>query len=81
MSSKCLKDTRRWAHFQGQLLWLLTHRVRLMQWVVDRQPASPPPVAYWIIAAAINPLAKACNVTIVNLQKHDIVLSQQTAEI
>jgi hypothetical protein len=81
MGSKCPKDTNRWAHFQGQLLRLLTHRVRLMQWVVDRQPASSPSVAHWIIAAAINPLAMACNVTIVNLQKHDIVLSQQTAEI
>jgi hypothetical protein len=81
MGSKCPKDTNRWAHFQGQLLWLLTHRVRLMQWVVDRQPASSPSVAYWIIAAAINPQAKACKVTIVNLQKHDIVLSQQMAEI
>jgi hypothetical protein len=81
MASKCPEDTNRWAHFQGQLLWLLTHRVRLILWVVDRQPASSPSVAYWIIAAAINPLAKACNVTIVNLQKHDIVLSHQTAEI
>jgi hypothetical protein len=80
MGSKCPKDTSRWAHFQVQLLRLLTHCVRLMQWVVDRQPTSLPSVAYWIIAA-INPLAKACNVTSVNLQKDDIVLSQHTAEI
>jgi hypothetical protein len=55
MGSKCPKDPNRWAHFQGQLRWLLTHRVRLMQWVVDRQPrrhrsrtgSSPPPSTRW----------------------------------
>lgn len=81
MGSKCPKDTNRWAHFQGQLQWLLNHRVRLMQWIREREPASSPSVPYWIVAASINPLAKACNVTFVILQKRDLVLSQQAAEI
>jgi len=78
MGSKCPKDTNRWAHFQGQMQWLLTHRARLWQWVVDKQPASSPSDEYWIIAAAINPLAKSCNVMLVSLQKRDLCLSQQT---
>ncbi len=38
-------------------------------------------VEYWIIACAINPLAKACNVTFVNLQQCNLCLSQQTEYI
>jgi hypothetical protein len=36
MGSKCPKDKNHWAHFQAQLEWLLKHRVRLMEWVVQR---------------------------------------------
>lgn len=80
MRSKCPKDTNRWAHFQAQLQWLLGHRVRLTQWAADR-PNLSPPATYWVIAAGINPLAKACNGTLITLQHRDMVLSQQTAEI
>ena len=81
MGSKCPKDTNRWAHFQGQLQWLLNHRVRLGQWVAETDVTDFPSAPYWIVAAAINPLAKARNLTFVHLQKRDLVLSQQTAEI
>ncbi|CAM6058695.1 unnamed protein product [Sphagnum tenellum] len=72
MGSKCLKDTNRWVHFQVQLEWLLKHRVRLMEWVVQWQHGLSPTVTYWIIAAAINPFAKFYCVTLVVLQHHDI---------
>jgi hypothetical protein len=39
MGSKCPKDANRWAHFQGQLLWLLTHRVHD---AVGHRPAASP---------------------------------------
>ena len=81
MGSKCPKNTNRWAHFQGQLQWLLDHHVRLLQWIIASKLPSSPTTAYWIVAAAINPLAKACNSAFVMLQKGDLVLSQQTAEI
>jgi hypothetical protein len=81
MGSKCPKDTNRWVHFQAQLEWLLKHRVRLMEWVVQRQHGSSPTVTYWIIAATINPLAKFCCATLIVLQHRNITLSQQTDRI
>jgi hypothetical protein len=59
------------------LQWLLTHRIKLLEWIEQRQHASSPTIEYWIIACAINPLAKACNVTLVNLQQRNLCLSQQ----
>jgi hypothetical protein len=81
MGNKCPKDTNHWAHFQGQLQWLLTHCIKLLEWIEQRQHASSPTVEYWIIACTINPLAKACNVTFVNLQQRNLCLSQQTKYI
>jgi hypothetical protein len=75
MGSKCPKDTSRWAHFQAQLDWLLQRRVQLIEWVEKRQTDSAPTTVFWIIAAAINPLAKACYETLVALQHCDIALS------
>jgi hypothetical protein len=49
--------------------------------VEKRQPDSAPTTAYWIIAVAINPLAKAWCETLVALQHRDIALSQQTSKI
>ncbi len=42
---------------------------------------SSPTTLFWIIAAAINPLAKAYCETLVALQHRDIALSQQTSRI
>ncbi|CAK9866324.1 unnamed protein product [Sphagnum jensenii] len=81
MGNKCPKDTNRWAHFQDQLQWLLTHRIKLLEWIEQRQHASSPTVEYWIITCAINPLVKVCNVTLVNLQQRNLCLSQQTEYI
>ncbi len=58
--------------------WLLTHRIKLLEWIEQQQHASSPTVEYWIIACAINPFAKACNVTLVNLQQRNLCLLQQT---
>jgi hypothetical protein len=33
MGNKCPKDTNCWAHFQGQLQWLLTHHIELLEWI------------------------------------------------
>jgi hypothetical protein len=63
------------------LQWLLTHDIKLLEWIEQRQHASLPTVEYWIIACAINPLAKACNVTFVNFQQCNLSLSQQTEYI
>ncbi len=52
-----------------------------MEWIEQRQHASSPTVEYWIIAYAINPLAKVCNVMLVNLQQRNFCLSQQTKYI
>ncbi len=46
-----------------------------------RQPDLAPTTAYWIIAVAINPLAKACCEMLVALQHRDITLSHQTSRI
>jgi hypothetical protein len=67
MGNKCPKDMNCWAHFQAQLEWLLQCHVQLIEWVEKRQPDSAPTTAYWIIVAAINPLAKACCETLVAL--------------
>jgi hypothetical protein len=77
-SSKCPKDTNCWAHFQGQLQWLLTHHIKLLEWIEQWQHTSSPTVKYWIIACAINPLAKACTV---KLQQCNLCLLQQTKYI
>jgi hypothetical protein len=53
----------------------------LLEWIEQWQHASSPTVEYWIIACAINPLAKTCNVTFVNLQHCNLCLSQQTEYI
>jgi H2-forming N5,N10-methylenetetrahydromethanopterin dehydrogenase-like enzyme len=52
-----------------------------LEWIEQRQHASLPTVEYLIIACTINPLAKACNVTLVNLQQRNLCLSQQTEYI
>ncbi len=49
----------------------------MLEWIEQRQHASSLTIEYWIIACAINPLAKACNVTLVNLQQRNLCLSQQ----
>ncbi|CAM6030917.1 unnamed protein product [Sphagnum balticum] len=58
-----------------------THSFTLLEWIEQRQHASSPIVEYLIIACTINPLAKAYNVTLVNLQQRNLCLSQQTEYI
>jgi hypothetical protein len=53
----------------------------LLEWIEQWQHASSPTIEYWIIACAINPLAKACNVTLVNSQQRNLCLTQQTEYI
>jgi hypothetical protein len=53
----------------------------LLEWIEQWQHALSSTIEYWIIACAINPLAKACNVTFVNLQQRNLCLSQQTKYI
>jgi hypothetical protein len=53
----------------------------LLEWIEQWQHASLPTIEYWIIACAINLLAKACNVMFVNLQQRNLCMSQKTEYI
>jgi hypothetical protein len=79
---KCPKNTNRWAHFQSQLGWVLSKRTQLEKWNSEVKDLSCTPEPYWwIVCAAINPLAIECNTTLVILQARDTCLSQQLVYI
>jgi hypothetical protein len=81
MQSTCPKDTTRWAQFAAMTAWLLTHRLRLLKHIEEKDPACAPTNEWWLICAAVCPVLRCISTTLVILQGNDIILSQQMTEI
>ena len=81
MKSKCPKDTTRWLAFGNMLEWMLDNRVRLLVHVRSKNPVQAPCDSWWVIAAIVSPIYKACNIVMTTLQSPLLVISQQRAEI
>ena len=81
MKTTCPKDTNRWVHFGNMIKWMLEHRRRILEHIVEKEPVCAPSEAWWILCAAVAPLILTLNTTLVILQGRDLVLSQQQREI
>ena len=81
MNSKCPKDTTRWLAFGSMLEWMLNKRLPLLNHIRSKRPVQAPSDSWWVIAAALCPLYKACNVVMTTLQSPEMVISQQRVEI
>jgi hypothetical protein len=51
--AKCPKDTTRWVAFGNMLKWIIEHRRRLRQHVLDNRPVQAPTDNWWILAAPL----------------------------
>ncbi|KAI9920819.1 hypothetical protein PsorP6_000494 [Peronosclerospora sorghi] len=75
------RDTNIWMYFERILSFMLKHRHRLEQCIEKKRPVSAPSPTWWVMCASVQPLVELCNTTMTILQSHDMILSQQMAEI
>jgi hypothetical protein len=54
--AKCPNDTTRWVAFGNMQKWIIQHRRRLRQHVLDKRPFQAPTDNWWILAASFLPV-------------------------
>jgi hypothetical protein len=79
--AKCPKDTTRWVAFGNVLKWIIQHRHRLRQHVLDKRPVQAPTDNWWILAASLLPVFETLTTTFTILQARNMVISQQRHEM
>jgi hypothetical protein len=79
--AKCPNDTTRWVAFGNMLKWIIQHRRRLRQHVLDKRPVQAPTNNWWILAAPLLPVFETFATTFTILQARNMVISQQRHEM
>jgi hypothetical protein len=75
------QDTTRWVAFGNLLKWIIQHRRRLGQHVLDKRPVQAPTDNWWIISATLLPMFETLAPTFTILQARNKVISQQRHEM
>jgi hypothetical protein len=78
--AKCPKDTTRWVAFGNMLKWIIQHRRRLCQHVLDKRPVQAPTDNWWILAASLLPMFETLATTFTIVQARNMAISQQCHE-
>jgi hypothetical protein len=79
--AECPKDMTRWVAFGNMLKWIIQHRRRLRQHVLDKRPVQAPTDNWWILAASLLPVFETLATTFTILQARNMVISQQRHEM
>jgi hypothetical protein len=63
------------------LKWIIQHRRRLRQHILEKRPVQTPTDNWWILAASLLPLLETLAITFTILQTRNMVISQQRHEM
>jgi hypothetical protein len=77
--AECPKDTTRWVAFGNMMKWIIQHRRRLRQHLLDKRPVQAPTDNWRILAASLLPVFETL-ATFTILQARNMVISQQRHE-
>jgi len=81
MNAKCPKKTNRWTHLGRVLKFYKVHHRHLIEYTTEKNAAKLPGDDWWVLTFVLAPVVDAVNMTLVLLQSHSIVISQQAAFI